>query len=76
MGEVDDPFKNYFEFWNTAVDTRNKNILLHFPKLKLEYGGRSTKILGAKIFKDLPIEVCKHCKEKNFNSIIKNNYVS
>ena len=33
MGEVDDPFKNYFEFWNTAVDTRNKNILLHFPKL-------------------------------------------
>ena len=38
--------------------------------LKLEYGGRSTKILGAKIFKDLPIEVCKHCKEKNFNSIM------
>ena len=30
--------------------------------------------LGAKIFDDLPIEVRKHCKENNFNSILKNHF--
>ena len=69
MGEVADPFENYFEFLNTTVNTRNKNTLLRLPKLKLEYGRRSTKYLGAKIFNDLSIEVRRHCKEKNFNSI-------
>ena len=43
MGEVGDPIKNYFEFLNTTVNTRNKNILLRLPKLKLEYGRRSAK---------------------------------
>ena len=71
LGEVDDPFENYFKFLNTTVNTRNKNILLRLTKLKLEYGRRSTKYLGAKIFNDLPTEVRKHCKEKNFNSILK-----
>ena len=28
MGEVDDSFENDFEFLNTTVNTRNKNILL------------------------------------------------
>ena len=43
MGEVGDPFENYFEFSNTTVNTRTKNILLRLPKLKPEYGRRSTK---------------------------------
>ena len=48
MEEVGDSFENYFEFLNTTVNTRNKNILLRLPKLKLEYGRGSTKYLGAK----------------------------
>ena len=48
MGKVGDPFENYFEFLNTTANTRNKNILLRLPKLKLEYGRRSTKYLAAK----------------------------
>ena len=72
MGKVGDPFENYFEFLNITVNIRNKNILLCLPKLKLEYGRRSTKYLGTKMFNDLPIEVRKHCKEKHFNSILKN----
>ena len=71
MGKVGDPFENYFGFLNTTVNTRNRNIQLRLPKLKLEYGRRSTKYLRTKIFNDLPIEVRKHCKEKNFNSILK-----
>ena len=55
MGQVDDPFENYFAFLNTTVNTRNTNLLLRLTKLKLEYGRRSTKYLGAKIFNDLPI---------------------
>ena len=66
MGEVDDPFENYFGFLNTTVNTRNINVLLCLPKLKLEYGRRSTKYLGVKIFNDLPIEVRKHYKKKEF----------
>ena len=76
MGEVGGPFENYFKFLNTTVNTRNKNILFRLPKSKLEYGRRSTKYLGAKIFNDLSIEVCRHCKEKNFNSILKNHFLS
>ena len=64
MGEVGDPFENYFEFLNTTVNTRNKSILLRLPKLKLEDGRRSTKYLEAKTFNELPIEVRRHCKEK------------
>ena len=45
MGEVDDPFENYFEFLNTTVNTKNKSILFRLPKLKLEYGRRSAKYL-------------------------------
>ena len=74
MGKVSDPFENYFEFLNTTVNTSYKNILLCLPKLKLEYGRRLTKYLGVKIFNDLPIEVRKHCKKKNFNSILKINF--
>ena len=48
MGKVGDPFENYFEFLNTTANTSNKNILLRLPKLKLEYGRRSTKYLAAK----------------------------
>ena len=51
--EVGDPFENYFELSTTAVKTRNKNILLRLSKLKLKYGRRSTKYLGAKIFNEL-----------------------
>ena len=68
MGKVGDPFENYFEFLNTTIKTRNKNILFRLPKLKLEYGRRSTKYLVTKIFNDMPIEVRKRCKEKNFKA--------
>ena len=76
MGEVGGPFQNYFKFLNTTVNTRNKNILFRLPKLKLEYVRRSTKYLGAEISNDLSIEVRRHCKEKNFNSILKNHFLS
>ena len=33
-------------------------------------------ILQQKIFNELPIEVRKHYKEKNFNSILKNHFLS
>ena len=76
MGKVDDPFENYFEFLNTTANTRNKNILLRLLKSKLEYGRNPKKYLVAKIFNDLSIEVRKHCKEKNSNSILKNHFLS
>ena len=67
---VADPFENYFDFLNTTVNIRTKNIPLYLPELKLKYGRRSIKCLGAKIFDDLPIEVRKHCKEKKLTSIL------
>ena len=69
-------FENYFEFLNTTVNATSKNILFRLPKLKLEYGCRLTKYLGAKTFNDLPIKVLKHYKEKNFNGILSNYFLS
>ena len=43
MAEAGDVFQNYFEFLNTTVNTRNKNI-----KLKLEYGSQVSKVSWSK----------------------------
>ena len=76
MGDVGDPFENYFEFLNTTVNTRNKICQLRPPKLKLELGRCLTKYLGVKIFNDLAIESRKHCKEIYFNGILKQSFFS
>ena len=44
MGEVDDPFENYFEFSNTTVNTKNKSILFRLPKLKARIWSQVSKI--------------------------------
>ena len=55
IGDVCEHFENYFEVMTN--NTRNKNILLRLPKIRLESSKKSFFYYGAKCFNELPPEV-------------------
>ena len=55
-GKLCEQFKNYFEINEHRRNTRNSNKFLKLPKIKLEFGRRSFRFQGAKIFNNLPLE--------------------
>ena len=65
LGNVKPPLNDYFTVANTKANTKNKNFV-HVPKGNLEYGKRSIRFMGAKIFNDLPINIRKKYKDTNF----------
>ena len=71
LGNVKPPLNDYFTVANTKANTRNKNLFAHVPKVKLEYGKRSIRFMGAKIFNDLPINIRKKYKDTNFKDLLK-----
>ena len=52
LGNLKPPLNDYFTVVNTKANTRNKNLFVHIPKVKLEYEKRSIRFMGAKIFND------------------------
>ena len=66
-----EPFFDYFCVHKTNRNTRNNGHLISLPKIKLEYGRRSIKYMGAKLFNELPIDVRKKCQDENFKNILK-----
>ena len=61
-------FQTYFELLQDRIGTRNKNVFLKLPKVRTEYGKRSVKFVGAKVYNSLPLEITKiehYAKFKN-----------
>ena len=61
-------FQTYFELLQHRIGTRNKNVSLNLPKVRTEYGKRTVKFLGAKVYNSLPLEMKKiehYAKFKN-----------
>ena len=61
-------FQTYFELLQHRIGTRNKNVSLKLPKVRTEYGKRSAKFIGAKVYNSLPLEMKKiehYAKFKN-----------
>ena len=58
-------YKDYFKFRSQIHSraTRN-NIDLHIPKATSNYGYNSIKVIGAKIFNQLPEGIKKHKQKK------------
>ena len=71
LGNVKPPLNNYFTVANTKANTRNKNLFVHVPKVKLEYGKRSIRFMGANVFNDFPINIRKKYKDTNFKDLLK-----
>ena len=71
LGNVKPPLNDYLIVANTKANTRNKNFFVHVPKVKLGYGKRSIRSMGAKIFNDLPINIRKKYKDTNFKDLLK-----
>ena len=70
LENVKPPLNDYFTVANTKANTRNKNLFVYVPKVKLEYGKRSTRFMGTKIFNDLPINIRKKYKDTNFKDLL------
>lgn len=66
--EVCDNLSGYFEINEHRINTRNQNSLLKLPKVMLEFGKKSFKYQGAKIYNDIPLEI--RSSTTNFNSLL------
>ena len=51
------PLKNYFELNNHNMRTRNQEILVKLPKLKLEFGKKPFFFSGAKLCNALSVDI-------------------
>ena len=71
-GESCNPFNDYFEINNHTIRTRNQSLLLVLPKVRLEFGKRSFRFMGAKLFNDLP----KSVREESATSTFKKKLLS
>ena len=56
-GKSNDNFNDYFQINKHTKLTRNGNKLLKLPSIKLEFGKKSFRFQGAKIFNNLPLEI-------------------
>ncbi len=67
-------FDNYFEIKTGSINTRNNNLFLKLPKVKLEFAKQSFYYLGAKIYNDLPIEIRREGDYDKFLKLMKDYY--
>ena len=56
-GNVCTNFQNYFMINEHDVRTRNRNILLHIPKVKLEFAKNGFFFMGARLYNSLPKDI-------------------
>ena len=56
-GKVCEHFRDYFKIHEHRMNTRNNNILMQIPKVKLEFAKNSFFFLGAKLYNSLPKEI-------------------
>ena len=61
--ETCDSLKGYFVVNQHDLGTRNQNLLVKLPKIKLELGRQTFKYYGAKLYNELPINLRR---EENF----------
>ena len=71
-GELCAKFNEYFAINNHQKNTRNRNVLLKLPKVKLEFGKKSFIFQGAKIYNELPLDI--RGSDVNFNSLLSNHF--
>ena len=68
VGELCTPFNDYFVINEHVKSTRNRNLFLKLPSVKLEFGKKSFFYQGAKIYNDLPIAI--RSADKNFKNLL------
>ena len=56
-GKVCSDFKDYFKINEHNLGTRDRNILLQIPKVKLEIAKNGFFFMGAKLYNSLPIDI-------------------
>ena len=67
-------FQGYFDLLQHSLNTRNNNASLKLPKVRTEYGKRSVKFIGSKIYNDLPICIRKETNFIRFRNDLKKHF--
>ena len=67
-------FKSRKQRQEIIIVNRNNQCLLKFPKIKTEYARKSFSFMGAKIYKELPIEIRKNKSFNDFNKRLKEHF--
>ena len=70
VGNICDSLKDHFILNNHARVTRNNGFIATLPKVKTEYGRRSFAFMGARIFKELPLNIRKTDDIKSFGATL------
>ena len=68
--EVCNNFCGYFQANKHDRNTRNKNIFVRLPKVKLEYNRHSFRFAGAKIYNELPVRIRGEKDPKRFRELL------
>jgi len=64
-------FENYFTLKSTSMNTRNNNIMIRLPSIKLEVARKSFYFQGANIYNELPREIRLEQDYSKFKSLLK-----
>ena len=54
--------------------TRNNECLLRLPNIKTEYVRKSFFFMGAKVYNNFPIEICKTKKHEDFENLLEDHF--
>ena len=75
IGKVCNNFKGYFTINEHSINTRNKNKLLKLPKVKLQFGKKSFKFQGAKVYNELPLSIRKCENLEHFKTLLGQHFL-
>ena len=67
-------FENYFSLRNTSIRTRNSDIMVDLPRVKLEIARKSFYFQGASIYNELPRKIRLEKNFTKFKSLFKSFY--
>ena len=67
-------FHGYFNRVSHYSNTRNNSYMMVLPKCKLEFGKKSFRFQGAKMFNSLPLKIRKEISLANFKRLMKEHF--
>ena len=73
-GTVCNNLKNYFEITNHTVNTRNNQISLKLPKVKLSCAKKAFYFIGAKAYNNIPKNIRDISNFNNFTNTLKTHF--
>ena len=73
--DISDTFEGYLEINDHKMRTRNIQCLVKLPKITTEYARKSFRFMGARIYNELPISICKTESLNAYEQHLKQHFI-